>query len=92
MKIVAKIIFKIGAGLIRGYQTTLSPDHGALKVFFPGGVCRFEPTCSQYMSQALVVHGWRGLGLGLRRILRCHPWVAGGHDPVPAAVIPRQAQ
>jgi hypothetical protein len=47
-------------------------------------VCRFQPTCSNYMIQALQQHGlWRGLGLGLYRILRCNPLCRGGHDPVP---------
>jgi uncharacterized protein len=69
--------------LVRVYQRTLSPDHGLLKrEGFP--VCRFSPTCSEYMIDALTHHGvLRGVGLGLRRILRCHPWHPGGHDPVP---------
>lgn len=70
--------------LIRLYQRTLSPDHGPLKVLFPSGVCRYEPTCSEYMAQALQQHGWRGLGMGLKRIGRCHPFARGGHDPVPS--------
>ncbi|MCE5239821.1 membrane protein insertion efficiency factor YidD [bacterium] len=62
-------------GLIRLYQrcSRLLP-----------GVCRFRPTCSEYMIQALQVHGVvRGLGLGLWRIMRCNPFVPGGDDPVP---------
>lgn len=51
--------------------------------FFPG-VCRFRPTCSEYMIQALQTHGLlRGLRLGLWRILRCNPFCPGGDDPVP---------
>lgn len=47
-------------------------------------VCRFQPTCSTYMIQALQQHGLgRGLGLGLYRILRCNPLCRGGDDPVP---------
>ncbi|MBI1834144.1 MAG: membrane protein insertion efficiency factor YidD [Candidatus Andersenbacteria bacterium] len=70
--------------LIAIYQHTLSPDHGWLKIFFPHGVCRYEPTCSQYMALALRHHGWRGLKLGALRILRCHPFAVGGRDDVPA--------
>lgn len=46
--------------------------------------CRFEPTCSMYMYQAIEKKGvFRGLILGLKRLLRCHPFSAGGFDPVP---------
>jgi uncharacterized protein len=47
-------------------------------------VCRFQPSCSQYMKEALQTHGLlRGLFLGCRRVLRCHPFSEGGADPVP---------
>lgn len=65
------------------YQRTLSPDHGPLR---RGGACRYEPTCSAYLRQALAVHGAAGFLLGARRLLRCHPFTRGGHDPVPPAV------
>ena len=68
---------------IRLYQKTLSPDHGWMHVLFPLGVCRYEPTCSQYMAQAIIKHGWYGVWLGMRRISRCHPLHVGGFDPVP---------
>lgn len=65
--------------LIRGYQYLLSP--------LLGGCCRFSPSCSQYCLDAVRLHGGaRGVGLGLRRLLKCHPWHPGGVDEVPAAV------
>ena len=46
--------------------------------------CRFQPTCSSYMIDALKKHGpFYGLFLGLKRIGRCHPWGRSGYDPVP---------
>jgi putative membrane protein insertion efficiency factor len=63
-------------GVVRGYQLLLSP--------WIGGQCRFTPTCSNYTIEALRRHGAaRGSYLGTMRILRCHPWCAGGPDPVP---------
>ena len=62
--------------LIKGYQWALSP--------FIGFNCRFSPTCSQYAIDAINKYGaFKGLFLGTKRIVRCHPWCAGGHDPVP---------
>jgi len=47
--------------------------------------CRFTPTCSAFAFEAIREHGaWRGAGLAIRRILRCHPWHVGGMDPVPS--------
>jgi len=61
--------------LIRGYQKFVSP-------LFPPS-CRYTPSCSQYTLQAIEKYGlFKGLGLGLKRILRCHPFVKGGYDPV----------
>ena len=49
-----------------------------------GPACRFEPTCSRYMQAAIDEHGpLRGLGLGVARLCRCHPWGGFGFDPVP---------
>jgi len=62
--------------LIRAYRFALSP--------WLGSACRFEPTCSAYALEALDAHGAAaGTVLMLGRIARCHPWCAGGHDPVP---------
>ncbi len=66
----------IVVGLIRIYQWILSP--------LLGPACRFEPTCSEYASEAIVAHGLiRGAWLGIRRIGRCHPLGESGYDPVP---------
>lgn len=64
-------------GAVRIYQYTLRP--------FVGSHCRFHPHCSAYAIEALSAHGaGRGSALAARRVLRCHPWNAGGYDPVPA--------
>lgn len=71
--------------LIRFYQKYLSPDQGwAKKLFLTDKVCRFDPTCSDYTGQAVEKYGsFKGLFLGLKRVLRCHPWSRGGFDPLP---------
>lgn len=62
--------------LVRLYRLTLSP--------WLGSACRFEPTCSLYAIEALQKHGAAGGGwLTLCRLARCHPFCAGGPDPVP---------
>ena len=62
--------------LVRAYQVTLSP-------LFKG-CCRFQPSCSNYMIAAIMVHGcFKGVLLGLWRLLRCHPFGGWGYDPVP---------
>ncbi|WP_281635949.1 membrane protein insertion efficiency factor YidD [Flavobacterium marginilacus] len=67
--------------LVRFYQGAISP--------FTPASCRFEPTCSSYMIQALQIHGlFYGSYLGIRRILRCHPWGGKGYDPVPSSPQP----
>jgi len=69
--------------LIRLYQKTLSLDHSFLKSLFPYGYCRFHPTCSEYSYQAIDRYGLiKGGFMALKRLLRCHPWNKGGHDPV----------
>ena len=63
--------------LVKAYRLLLSP--------WLGSACRFEPTCSAYALSALQQHGAAaGSYLTLKRLVRCHPWCAGGHDPVPA--------
>jgi uncharacterized protein len=62
--------------LLRGYKLLVSP-------LFTGS-CRFSPSCSTYMAQAIREHGARRGGwLGVRRVLRCHPFGGHGFDPVP---------
>ena len=74
--------------LIRGYQKTLSFDHGPLKILYPSGYCRFSPSCSQYTYEAVNRYGaLKGSWLGLKRIVRCNPWNQGGHDPVPVSPV-----
>ncbi|HLD17616.1 MAG TPA: membrane protein insertion efficiency factor YidD [Patescibacteria group bacterium] len=69
---------------IRIYQKTLSPDHGITRGFYPGGYCRFYPSCSTYGREAIGRYGLRHGGrLALWRLCRCHPWSPGGYDPVP---------
>lgn len=84
MKTLQKIVKWPFLVLIRLYQCTLSLDHGLLKGLYPHGYCQFQPTCSQYMYEAIEKHGvLRGIALGTWRILRCNPWAKGGSDPVP---------
>ncbi len=76
MGVVSKIGRGIIIGLVRFYQGAISP--------YLGRTCRYSPTCSQYMIEA--VNEWgalKGFWLGIKRIGRCHPWGSHGHDPVP---------
>jgi putative membrane protein insertion efficiency factor len=64
------------AGILGAYKRFVSP-------LLPPA-CRFTPTCSEYAREAVLRHGvFRGLALAVRRLARCHPFHAGGPDPVP---------
>jgi putative membrane protein insertion efficiency factor len=63
-------------GLIRLYQMTIS------QIALPS--CRFVPSCSQYTYEAIEKYGFfRGTWMGMKRLVRCHPFNRGGYDPVP---------
>lgn len=69
--------------IIQLYQKTVSPDHGFFRNLFPGGFCRFTPSCSEYSRQAIVRYGFLRGGLkSVVRILRCNPCSRGGVDLV----------
>ncbi len=70
------LMSKILIALIVFYQKYISPLKPA--------TCRFYPSCSDYAIQAIQKHGfYKGIFLAIRRILKCHPYHAGGYDPVP---------
>jgi putative membrane protein insertion efficiency factor len=63
-------------GFLKAYRALISPLYGQ--------VCRYHPSCSAYALEAVTEHGaLRGVWLAVRRLTRCHPWAAGGYDPVP---------
>ncbi|HEY6612360.1 MAG TPA: membrane protein insertion efficiency factor YidD [Pseudomonas sp.] len=69
---------KLALALIQFYRYAISP--------LMASRCRFYPSCSCYAHEAISAHGFaRGGWLTLRRLSRCHPWHAGGYDPVPAS-------
>ena len=72
-------------GLLKLYRLVVSPLYG--------NVCRYYPSCSAYALRAVETHGAvRGSWLAGRRLLRCHPWTAGGYDPVPGTPEWREEQ
>jgi putative membrane protein insertion efficiency factor len=76
LSFVKKVFANILIAIVRFYQSAISPLYPA--------TCRYTPTCSQYMIEAIRVHGvLRGTWMGLRRISKCHPWGGSGYDPVP---------
>jgi len=71
-------------GFLRAYRLLVSPLYGQ--------VCRYHPSCSAYALDAVRRHGsLRGSWLAARRLVRCHPWAAGGYDPVPPRSSRRRA-
>lgn len=75
MKHISDLLKNVLILIIRGYQKFISP-------MFPP-TCRFYPTCSEYCLQAVRKYGpFKGSWLGIKRILRCHPWNPGGYDPL----------
>jgi hypothetical protein len=75
------IVGRVLLAVIRCYRITISPSRPA--------VCRFTPSCSAYAIEAIELYGaGRGSWRALRRLLRCHPFHTGGHDPVPPPVGP----
>jgi uncharacterized protein len=70
------MLSRIAIGFVKFYQYCIRP-------LLPNA-CRYTPSCSQYAEQAIHKYGaFKGLWLGLKRILRCHPWGGHGYDPVP---------
>lgn len=70
--------------LIRLYQKT-SFFHRVIfrNLFLTDAVCKYQPTCPNYTYQAIEKYGvLKGLFLGFKRILHCHPWAKGGYDPL----------
>ncbi len=65
---------KVFIKLIDLYQVTPLHTHS---------MCRFTPSCSQYMKEAIQKHGYKGIWMGIKRIIRCHPFGKMGYDPVP---------
>ena len=70
------LMSRVFIALIKLYQFLLSP--------FFGQQCRFYPTCSHYSIESITKHGaLMGAYYTVCRLMRCHPWHPGGHDPVP---------
>ncbi len=84
MKLLKLIFSKLIIGLVRFYQLAISP--------WTRSSCRYAPTCSHYMIEA--VNEWgplKGFWLGIKRIGRCHPWGGHGYDPVPKKLDPKNS-
>lgn len=69
------MIKKVLIGIINLYQKVPGSFHG---------YCKHIPTCSEYMKQAIIIHGVsKGIWLGIKRLVKCNPWGTFGYDPVP---------
>ena len=67
---------RVALAVVRAYQLSIRP--------LLSGQCRYLPTCSQYAAEAIATHGaLRGGWMGMRRVMRCHPFGGSGLDPVP---------
>ena len=78
MQQISLLCKKLTLGVLNVTILTVRPLLG------PRGVCRFTPTCSQYAKEAVAKHGaLKGCYLAAKRLLKCHPFHAGGYDPVP---------
>ncbi|MCM4155872.1 membrane protein insertion efficiency factor YidD [Gramella sp. AN32] len=74
---IGKWVSSLLIGLVNFYKKFISP--------ITPSACRYEPTCSTYMIEAIQIHGpLKGFWMGLKRIGRCNPWGGCGYDPVPA--------
>ena len=72
---INKIFTNITISSINFYKYIISP--------FLGNNCRFLPTCSEYTKESIIKYGViKGFWLGLKRIVKCHPWGKGGYDPI----------
>ena len=71
---ISRLLERVFVFVVLAYRATLG--------VFLSGHCRYHPTCSQYMIDAIKKYGpWRGLWRGTKRVLRCHPFGAAGYDP-----------
>jgi putative membrane protein insertion efficiency factor len=76
IRLLKPVAVRLALLAVRGYQLVLSPVLGP--------ACRFYPSCSEYTFQAIERYGLlKGFQLGVRRLLRCHPFHPGGFDPLP---------
>ena len=72
---IKKILILLVIGLINFYKYLISP--------LLGNNCRFLPTCSEYTKEVIIKFGLiKGINLGFKRIIKCHPWGKSGHDPI----------
>ncbi len=75
LNFIHNIILSVILKILYFYKNGISP-------YLPGA-CRFQPTCSEYMIEAIKIHGIvKGILLGIKRICKCHPWGESGYDPV----------